>query len=118
MCKVRQLPKWRFIKRAIRFWWQRRTRGWDDSETWNLDVTIAKFAAPRLKRFKELNNGHPHCLNMDTEEKWDSAIDEMIWALDNVAKDNIGSPEYAMTESDRCENGLKLFGEWFRALWW
>ena len=40
-------PKWdKFTK-------QRLERGFDDSETWNLDLTIAKFVLPRLESFKE-----------------------------------------------------------------
>ena len=42
------------IKRAIKHWWQRRTRGWDDSDTYSLDITIAKFALPRFKRLREI----------------------------------------------------------------
>ena len=36
---------------------QRIERGFDDSELWNLDYTIASFVLPRLKRLKELNTG-------------------------------------------------------------
>lgn len=25
------------VKRDIKYWFQRRTRGWSDDETWNLD---------------------------------------------------------------------------------
>lgn len=32
---------------------QRLTRGFDDTEMWSLDCTIAAFIAPRLKVFKE-----------------------------------------------------------------
>jgi len=38
---------------------QRLTRGWDDSDTWSLDVSVAKFLLPRLKRYRELRQGVP-----------------------------------------------------------
>ena len=50
---------WYRFYRPYWFFWQRITRGFNDSETWNLDYTIAKLVLPRLKRFKELTNGIP-----------------------------------------------------------
>lgn len=97
------------IKRFFKFFWQRRTRGWDDSETWNLDYTIAKFALPRLKRFKELNCGYPGDL---TEEKWDLILDDMIYALDFYQDD-----DFCTSLDDRAKKGLKYFGEYFESLW-
>ena len=47
------------IKIAIKYWYQRRNRGWDDSETWGLDTTLAFWIVPRLKRLKEVTNGKP-----------------------------------------------------------
>ena len=46
-----------FNKRYWKFLWQRWTRGFDDSETWSLYDTIARFILPRLKRFKEIADG-------------------------------------------------------------
>ena len=48
------MNKFHTFKRSLRFWWQRGTRGWDDSETWGLDGTLARFILPRLQRFKEV----------------------------------------------------------------
>jgi len=47
---------------------QREERGFDDTEVYNLDSTIARFILPRLKRYKELNNIVPTDL---TEELGD-----------------------------------------------
>ena len=38
---------------------QRFDQGFDDTETWHMDRTIALFIIPRLKKFIELNNGIP-----------------------------------------------------------
>ena len=43
----------------VRFFWQRLTRGFDDSETWDMDSTFYKWFLPRLKRYKELSIGYP-----------------------------------------------------------
>ena len=42
-------------KRWWKYWYQRRTKGFDNSETWNLNDECAAWLLPRLKRFKELN---------------------------------------------------------------
>jgi hypothetical protein len=95
----------------IKRWWQRRTRGWDDSDTWNLDYTLATMILPRLKRFKELNNGYPHGL---TPEKWDEMLDQMIYGMEQIIEnDNETKPI-----DKRALEGLELFGKYFRHLWW
>lgn len=101
------------IKRSIKHWFQRRIRGFDDSETWSLDLRIAQFTLPRLKRFKELSMAHPMDL---TEEEWVDILDEIIYSMeicsdeDYILRDDI--------DWDRVYNGLELFGKWFRDLWW
>lgn len=116
-----------FMARTYRFIWQRIVRGWDDSDTWSLDDTIAHFALPRVKRFKEVNDGYPN--DAGTPERWDEILDEIIWALDYIANDgeekffekhkdeNTRYDEWKKLEK-RCDDGMKLFGEYFRGLWW
>lgn len=114
-----------------------------DKETWCLDVTIAQFILPRLRRFKEVNNGVPTSLFFDRDDKfhgndedwqknaskeWDTILGEMIWAFEEIAEDK--SPEKRENESwedyrTRCwvwnkdiEHGLQLFAKHFRDLWW
>lgn len=41
------------IKRNIKHWWQRRTRGWSDDECWNLDWEFIKWINSRFKKYKE-----------------------------------------------------------------
>ena len=88
------------MKRILRFFkfaWQRKTRGFDDSETWNLDNTIANFVLPRLKRYKELNNGCPILDGFDESldenndkmhEEWNRIIDRIIFSLERISKDD------------------------------
>jgi len=41
---------------------QIKERGFDSTELWNLDYTIALFILPRLKVFREAEAGHPGSL--------------------------------------------------------
>ena len=43
----------RTIKRNVKYWFQRRTRGWSDDETWNLDWEFFRWVNSRFKKYKE-----------------------------------------------------------------
>lgn len=88
---------------------QRLERGFDDSETWALDCTIAKFIEPRLRRFKEIKAGYPANIS---EEKWDDILDKMIYAFECINKDTTYDNE------DQVNEGLDLFRKYFFNLWW
>jgi len=123
-----KLKRLKNFKREIKFLYQRWVRGWDDSETWNLDISLSKLILPRLKRFKELNTGCPvltegfgHIKEMDNaanKEKWNSIIDDMIFAFDYYANEK--QFEYPLNEKDdaRAKNGMQLFAKHFESLWW
>ena len=42
------------IKNKVRWWYQRRTRGFDDASLWDLDIELGKIMLPRFKRYREL----------------------------------------------------------------
>ncbi len=109
-----------------RYLWskQRKERGFDDRELWSLDHTIAKFVLPRLVAFKEGRFGYPGHLN---EEKWDKILDQMIYAMQVVNDEWSGKEivEIAYSSATKLkkhfrdvDKGIKLFGEYFRHLWW
>jgi hypothetical protein len=105
------------IKRKIKFFVQRCVRGWDDSQTWNLDYELAKFIAPRLKRFRELNVCHP--MEM-TSEEWDSTIDKMIFAFEKLSDDDY-KWSYDNNQEEihkKVEEGRDLFHKYYYNLWW
>jgi hypothetical protein len=97
----------RRIKRSIKFWWQRRTRGWDDSETWNLDYHTAKFLVPRLIRFKELTNAYPPNLS---KNEWDAVLDQMIKSFKSC--------ESCFYDAAALKDGYRLLAEYHSYLWW
>jgi hypothetical protein len=109
---------WYLIKRGLRLWWQRRTRGWSDDETWNLEHTAAKWLLPRLKRFKELNIAHPVEL---TADDWDDILDKIIFSLEHVGCEDSwwgDLDDWTQEKQDRIQEGLTLLGKWWMDLWW
>ena len=88
---------------------QRKTLGYDDSETWSLYYTIANFILPRLKRFKELTISAPCEL---TEEEWKSCLDQMIYAFEYAAN-RYEQECYSNEDFEKVQKGFKLFGEFF-----
>jgi hypothetical protein len=111
---LRRNMDWYTIKRRLRFLYQRWTRGWDDSDTWALDTTIAKFALPRLKRFVELNNGTP--IGM-TEAQWDQRLSDMVYAMEYAADPDVVLYDDSI-DFDRVKRGERYFGRYYRDLWW
>ena len=43
----------RIIIRNIKYWFQRRTRGWSDDETWNLNYEFILWLNSRFKKYRE-----------------------------------------------------------------
>jgi hypothetical protein len=104
--------------RPIKHWYQRITRGFSDEITWNLDGEISKWILPRLKRFKELNNGHPNCF---TWEEWNIVLDKMILAheLHSTRFEWIYEDEkQAEINHNKIKEGMYLFNKYYGDLWW
>jgi hypothetical protein len=104
-------------KRFFRFYWQRHTRGWDDSVTCNLDIELIEWLLPRLKRFKELNNGHPGNLSW---KKWNNILDNIIYGLEAALSEWDGKCdiEKAVQLETSINNAFKLLAKWHGHLWW
>jgi len=111
-CPVSWCDRMSTLRRA-KFWLQRQTRGWDDSETWSLDTTIARFVYPRIKRFRELKAGYPMGL---TPERWDDILGKIEQAFGIMSIKQ--GWEMTINESKAVDLGLRLFGKYFRDLWW
>lgn len=85
---------------------QRETRGFDDTELWNLDNTIAQFILPRLKVFKEIEIQHGENV------EWIEELDKIINVFQLVVDDG-----YNMSYYTRIKEGLLVFAEHFTRLW-
>lgn len=96
---------------------QRQENGFDDTETWHLDRTIALFLIPRLKRYIELNNGFP---NGETPESFDEKMHFIINSLEKYYSEYYESVEIDERKSIY-ENARiavnHLSSLWFE-LWW
>lgn len=98
---------------------QRMTRGFDDTETWNLDITFCLFIVPRLKVFKELNDGYP--ARFSSKEEWDKILDDMIEGFElNSNKFNWETSDSNEENGNRAKvkKAIRLFQENFYDLWW
>lgn len=107
--------------RNWKFLYQRLTRGWDDSETWSLDYSVAKFMLPRLIRFKEITNSSVTPTNLPQEE-WNDILDSIIYSLEYaVCQFDIKTPEQLKIKQsfdmEKVNDGFCKLGEHFLDLW-
>jgi len=106
---------WRFFK----FPWQRLTRGFDDSATWNFDETCSRWVAPRLRRFRELTIRCPSELK---SEEWLSILDDMVYF--HEVKGGLYFDQRQANESPieideaRFGRGQEAWAKYYRDLWW
>ena len=114
--------KWMRIKTRIKHFYQRQTRGWDDSELWNLDVTIAKFILPRLKIFQERKDTFPAIVKIPDAKTWAEILDKIIWSFEFVLT-NYGTQHECTDKEVRRQNmkqyeeGMSLFAKYYWCLW-
>ncbi|OSA95689.1 UNVERIFIED_ORG: hypothetical protein B2H93_04525 [Clostridium botulinum] len=91
-----------------------------NSELWDLDLTIINFILPRLIKFKKINiNSHP--IKCDSIENWHKIIDKMIWSFQfakDVSRLNY-SNEYRKdsTNWNKYNEGMDLFKKYLLDLW-
>ena len=100
------LAKWRS---------QRLKRGFDDTELYNLDTTIASFLAPRLRALRESTCSYPSGLGM---RKWKSYLKKMETAFELYADKFNWSARKERGNIRKVDEGLSLFHAYFYDLWW
>jgi hypothetical protein len=136
----------------------------DPWDTWSADHTLALIIAPLLQKMKDDKQGAPNVHDADVPEhlrstaapskendwdtdenwhlRWDYVLDEMLWAMQQIASDNNAEDQfYDCSEVDetkgvmeqvnamkvdmqglnmhneRIQRGCELFGKYFQALW-
>jgi hypothetical protein len=96
---------------------QRDERGFDDTETWHLDKTLALFLIPRLERFIQVNNGFP---GGETEESFNEKLNFILKSFEQYYY--IENEEVSLElEKERVSNLKKaaaILGEIWFDLWW
>lgn len=101
------------IRRKIKFFIQRCIRGFDDSETWNLDSTLYNWLLPRLKRFKEVTSSYPGCYK--SLEEWKDEIQKGIDLLEYISdEENFYHKDF----EDKEDEFLNWFCDKLHGLWW
>lgn len=99
-------------EREEQFRKQRMERGFDDSETWSLDYTVASFIIPRLERYQELANER-----LARDKQLIREVDMLLEAMKLIVKDQ-GSHLWNEKEKEIVTLGLALFPKVFTTLWW
>jgi hypothetical protein len=93
---------------------QRFENGFDDTETWHMDRTIALFIIPRLKKFIEINNGIPIG---ETIESYNEKLRFIISAFENYYATNKYYESVDDNERKQLTEDVKLAVEYLSKLW-
>ena len=96
---------------------QREEQGFDDTETWHLDKTLALFLLPRLKRFIRVNNGFP---NGETHESYIEKLNFIVKSFEEYyVDDNIDtSLELEKERLKNAQQAVELLSKLWFCLWW
>jgi hypothetical protein len=112
----------------------------DPWDTVNVDSTLSLIALPLLKQYRKNMKGAPYVENEDVppemyqevdnydgwDKRWAWVVDEMINAFERLADPDWSDDFYEgekfhaeawQAEEKRIDNGLRLFGKYFRGLW-
>ena len=119
----------------------------DPYDIWSMDHTLALVIHPMLLRIKKAKGGSPQVDDGDVPEhlksttaekqpeqdydvdsnyhaRWEYVLDEMIFAFENIIDDSKEYQLYKPYDKDRLaahtkriQNGLNLFGKYYRDLW-
>ena len=93
---------------------QRFEQGFDNTETWHMDRTIALFIIPRLKKFIELNNGIP---TGETVESYNEKLKFIISAFENYYATNKYYDSVDDAERKQLTDDVKQAVEYLSRLW-
>ena len=93
---------------------QRFEKGFDDTETWHMDRTMALFIIPRLKRFMELNNG---IANGETEESYYEKMRFIVKAFEDYYATDKYFNSVDIEERKKLTDDVRLAVEYLSKLW-
>lgn len=102
--------QFRDLWNPIKWAWQRAFLGYDDRALWDLHFYLATIAAPILGKMCEKGCGYPASI---TSKKWEAHLHKMYQAMWLIAEDR----SYTENEEQVINEGIKLFGKWYRDLW-
>ena len=79
-----------------------------------MDCTITEFVLPRLELFRNNYAGIPADL---AEAEYKEILDKMLLAFRLIQKIETSGALIELGDDEKIENGLELFGRYFRSLW-
>ena len=96
---------------------QREENGFDVTETWHLDKTLALFLIPRLERFIQVNNGFP---NGETEESFNEKLNFILKSFQQYyyGENEEVSLELEKERVSNLKKAAAILGEIWFDLWW
>ena len=92
---------------------QRLTTGFDESELWDFDGTIAKFIYPRLKVFFEQTKKSKRKPNGIDYNEWENILKQMVDGFELISSDRMKTKD----EDELEKKTLELFSKYFFYLW-
>lgn len=113
------------IIRNIKYWFQRRIKGWSDDETWNLDYEFMKWINSRFKKYKEKAIGTVdlkyHKFKYKRKEYTQlQLIDRVIELTDEILTDEYWNLIY--TDAERLgkieDEVFDIFKLIYGVMWW
>lgn len=129
----------RTVNRQVRAWvddtkakWHRAHHGWAPSDTWSLDVYLAKVIAESVAYLRDTCHGVPndllpvneHGIEDDSPqalnaaaEKWDALLTEIVQACRSYAAQDIASLGEIASGGEKIRNAMHLLGDWYHHLW-
>lgn len=118
------LDKIKSIPQQIKWFFQRRMRGFDDLEWWNLCIYLKEWLTPRLEIFiknREKNKnfcGYPPDL---TNTKWNNILNKILWWAKNSEneQDKILPEDIKQWKKfyKKEKEARELFAKYFNYLW-
>lgn len=94
-------------KRYFDFKQQRKYHGFDDTELWNLDNTLAKWLLPRIVRFREIDV-------VARDKEWENDLDNIVDALSMLADESLLP---TLKDKEYMQNGLNLLAKNIFGFW-
>jgi len=117
----------------------------DNYDTWSMDHTLALIVHPMLIQLRDTNHGffHPDAEDVphigkgdetdfghsdtNAQDRYNWVMDELVWTFEQLKNDNDYDLFYTEEKgwdkdaldahNQRIQNGLRLFGRYYRALW-
>lgn len=107
-------------KHPIKYFSQRRRYGFDERETWNIDVMFAEWLYSHLMMYYEVSNTNVdfHKIEIDGQVR---TVGEIIEEIINLLKDFLlknHETEEDDTVHEKLKRAIILWSEIFPYIWW